>query len=180
VNFVRAFVDFILIAQYRSHNEQILRYLNQTLFRVNFFKSVFRETRQFAQKNENEHFNFSKFHVMSHYSDFIRKYDTTDDYEISHNEVKHKYMIKQYYDRTNKRETFQEQLIQHNRRRMKVLIMKNIMRYEKKCQSFVVDEVIKFTNIRTIRDSLELNLFRKCFTKNSQSRHIFEFLQSKT
>jgi hypothetical protein len=25
-----------------------------------------------------------------------------------------------------------------------------------------------------------LNLFRKCFTKNSQSRHIFEFLQSKT
>jgi hypothetical protein len=48
VNFVRVFVDFILIAQYRSHDEQTLRYLNQTLFRVNFFKSVFRETRQFA------------------------------------------------------------------------------------------------------------------------------------
>jgi hypothetical protein len=28
VNFVRVFVDFILIAQYRSHDEQILRYLN--------------------------------------------------------------------------------------------------------------------------------------------------------
>ncbi len=179
VNFVRVLVDFILIAQYRSHDEQILRYLNQAFFRVNFFKSVFRETRQFVQENENEHFNFFKFHVMSHYSDFIRKYDTTDDYDISHDEIKHKYMIKQYYDRTNKRETFQKQLIQHNRRRMKVLIMKNIMRYEKKCQSFVVDEVIKFTNIKTTRDFLELSLLRKCSTKNSQSRHIFESLQLK-
>jgi hypothetical protein len=86
VNFVHVFVDFILIAQYRSHDEQILRYLNQTLFRVNFFKSVFRETQQFAQENENEHFNFSKFHIMSYYFDFIRKYDTINDYDISHDE----------------------------------------------------------------------------------------------
>jgi hypothetical protein len=180
VNFVRVFVDFILIAQYRSHDEQTLRYLNQTFFRVNFFKSVFRETRQFVQENENEHFNFSKFHVMSHYFVFIRKYDTTDDYDISHDEIKYKYMIKQYHDKTNKKKTFQEQLIQHNKRRMKILIMKNIMRYEKKCQSFVVNEVIKFTNIKTTRDSFKLSFLRKCFTKNSQSRHIFEFLQSKT
>jgi hypothetical protein len=62
---------------------------------------------------------------------------------------------------------------------MKVFIMKNIMRYEKKCQSFVVDEVIIFTNIKTIRDSFELSLLQKCSTKNSQSRHIFESLQSK-
>jgi hypothetical protein len=62
---------------------------------------------------------------------------------------------------------------------MKVFIMKNIMRYEKKCQSFVVNEVIKFINIKTIRDFLELNLLRKCSTENSQSRHIFESLQSK-
>jgi hypothetical protein len=88
-------------------------------------------------------------------------------------------MIKQYYDKINKRKTFQKQLIQHNKRRMKILIMKNIMRYEKKCQSFVVNEIIKFTNIKTIQDFFELNHFRKCSTKNSQSRHICEFLQSK-
>ncbi len=157
-----------------------MRYLNQTFFRVNFFKSVFRETRQFAQENENEHFNFFKFHVMSHYSDFIRKYDTTDDYDILHDEIRHKYMIKQFYDKINKREIFQKQLIHHNKRRMKILVMKNIMRYEKKCQFFVVDAIIKFTNIRIIRDSLELSLLRKCSTENSQSRHIFESLQSKT
>jgi hypothetical protein len=85
---------------------------------------------------------------------------------FSHDEIKHKYMIKQYYDKTNKRKTFQKQLIQHNKRRMKVFIMKNIMRYEKKCQSFVVDEVIKFTNIKTIWDSFELSFLRKCSTKN--------------
>jgi hypothetical protein len=176
VNFVCVFVDFILIAQYRLHDEQILRYLNQTFFRVNFFKNVFRETRQFAQENENEHFNFFKFHVMSHYSDFIRKYDTIDDYDISHNEIKQKYMIKQYYDKINKKETFQKQLIQHNKRRMKILVMKNIMRYEKKCQSFIVNVVIKFINIRKIRDFFELNFLQKCSIKNSQSKHIFEFL----
>ncbi len=118
VNFVRVFIDFILIAQYCLHDEQTLRYLNQTLFRVNFFKSVFRDTRQFAQKNEKKHFNFFKFHVISHYFDFIRKYDTTNNYDISHDEIKHKYEIKQFYDKINKRKTFQKQLIHHNKRRM--------------------------------------------------------------
>jgi hypothetical protein len=45
---------------------------------------------------------------MSHYFDFIRKYDMTNDYDISHDEIKHKYMIKQYYDKTNKKKTFQK------------------------------------------------------------------------
>jgi hypothetical protein len=63
---------------------------------------------------------------------------------------------------------------------MKILVMKNIMRYEKKCQSFVVNIVIKFTNIKITRDSFELTFLRKCSTENSQSRHIFESLQSKT
>ncbi len=43
---IRVLIDFILIAQYRSHDEHTLRYLNHALYRVNFFKSVFRETRQ--------------------------------------------------------------------------------------------------------------------------------------
>jgi hypothetical protein len=48
---------------------------------------------------------------MSHYFDFIRKYDTINDYDISHDEIKHKYMIKQFDDKINKRKTFQKQLI---------------------------------------------------------------------
>ncbi len=43
---IRVLIDFILIVQYRSHDEHTLRYLNHALYRVNFFKSVFRETRQ--------------------------------------------------------------------------------------------------------------------------------------
>jgi hypothetical protein len=69
---------------------------------------------------------------MIHYTEFIRKYKTADEYDILHDEVKHKYMFKKYYNRINKRDIFQKQLIFHNIRRMKVLIMKNVIRYKQK------------------------------------------------
>jgi hypothetical protein len=79
-------------------------------------------------------------------------------YDILHDEIKHKYMIKKYYFKTNKQNDFQEQLIHHNNRRLNVLIMKNIIRHEKKRHMKFENNVIAI-NIRSIRDSLNLKLF---------------------
>jgi hypothetical protein len=158
LNFIRIFVDFVLIAQYRSHNEKILQYMNHVLYWMNCFKSVFRHLRSFDKDINEEHFNFSKFHVMSHYIDFIRKYETTDEYDISHDEIKHKYMLKKYYIRINKRDIFQTQLINHNERRLKILIMKNIMNHTKRHQFKLTELDISIINTRLTRDSIDLAL----------------------
>jgi hypothetical protein len=129
VNFTRVLVNFIFIAQYRFHDNFILRYLHHVLYRINFSKEIFRQSRLIMQKIEINHFNFSKFHAFSHYANFIKRYDAVDEYDTSYDEIKHKYMIKKFYDRINKRETFQTQLIEHNKRRFNILAMKDIMRH---------------------------------------------------
>jgi hypothetical protein len=56
--------------------------------------------------------------------------------------------LNEFKTNLTKEKTFQQQLIDHNKRRMKVLIIKNILLYQKKCQSFAFDTVIKSTNIK--------------------------------
>jgi hypothetical protein len=165
VNFTRVLVDFILITQYRSHDDFILRYLHHALYRMNFFKKIFRQIRSIMQKIEKNHFNFSKFHAFSHYMNFIKRYDVVDEYDTSHDEIKHKYMIKKFYDRINKRKTFQIQLIEHNKKRFNILAMKDIMRH---AQKWNINKDINFTHTRSSRDSLNLKLLRIISTLNNR------------
>jgi hypothetical protein len=132
LNFIRTLIDFILMTQYRSHNENTLQYFQHAIYRMNVFKSIFVFARSSNRETEKEHFNFLKFHVMTHYVVFIRKYKTADEYDIAHDEIRHKYMFKKYYIRINKRDTFLTQLIFHNDRRLKILIMKNMIIYKQK------------------------------------------------
>jgi hypothetical protein len=108
LKFSRVLIDFVLITQYRFHDENTLLYLDHVLSRINSFKNEFKHLRSSDKNTKNDHFNFFKFHVMSHYSEFIRKYETADKYDTSHDEIKHKYMLKKYYERINKRDFFQE------------------------------------------------------------------------
>ena len=104
-----------------------------------------------------EYFNFLKFHVMSHYVDFIRRYETANEYDTSHDKTRHKYMIKTSYEKTNKWENFQKQLLWHNDRRLNVLIMKNILLHIRIRRQNMSKSRTKFINTRAIRDSLNLN-----------------------
>lgn len=55
---------------------------------------MFRQSRPIKQETEKNHFNFFNFHALSHYTDFIRKYEAANEYDTSHDETKHKNMIK--------------------------------------------------------------------------------------
>jgi hypothetical protein len=94
LKFFRALIDFVLITQYRFHDENTLFYLDHVLSRINSFKNEFKHLRSSDKNTKDDHFNFLKFHVMSHYSEFIRKYKTIHKYDTSHDEIKHKYMFK--------------------------------------------------------------------------------------
>ncbi len=129
--------------------------MDHALYRISSFKEAFRQSRPIEQETGEGHFNFSKYHALSHYADFIRKYGAADGYDTSHDEAKHKYMIQEFYDRTNKRETFQAQLIEHNERRLNILAMKDIVRHAGEQPH---DKDINFIYIRAIRDPLDLKL----------------------
>ncbi|THZ51318.1 hypothetical protein D6C86_10541 [Aureobasidium pullulans] len=45
IKFIRATVDFIMLAMYRSHDDETLRYFDLALFRMNEYKEVFRRYR---------------------------------------------------------------------------------------------------------------------------------------
>ena len=128
---------------------------------MNVYKKIFRHLRSQNKNISNEHFNFSKFHVMSHYTDFIRLYETTDEYDISHDEVKHKYMFKDFWKRINKKETFLKQLLWHNKRRINVLIMKNVQTYRVRVAQVFAMMNISIMNTRFTRDLLELKLINE-------------------
>ncbi len=157
MNFIRALIDFMKMTQYRSHNDNILQYLQHVLYRMNIFKSIFVFARS-SNKETKKKFNFFKFHVMIYYVAFIHKYKTINEYNIAHDEVKHIYMFKKYYIRINKRDTFLTQLIFHNDRRLKILIMKNVIIYKQKQQRSLSKLDIVFINTRLTRDSLKLVL----------------------
>jgi hypothetical protein len=125
----RAIVDFILLAQYKTHDDETLRYLEQALYRIDKTKVAFQRLRPVDKLTEEGHFNFPKFHVMSHYTTYIREYGAANNFNTEHSEAGHKYHIKAFYRRTNKRQGYEDQLCLHNTRRNNMLAMKNVIFY---------------------------------------------------
>jgi hypothetical protein len=157
MNFTRVLIDFILIAQYKSHDDSTLNYLDHALFRFNAYKKIFRHSRFKEHEIEENHFNFFKFYAITHYVDFIKRYKVANEYDISHDETRHKYMIKKFYSRINKQEIFQTQLIEHNKRRLNILALKDLKRHMKKNSR---SKKIEFTHTRANKNSLNLKLIK--------------------
>ncbi len=93
-------MNFVMMIQYRSHDDESLRYMNNAIYRINVLKEVFK------QFWHDENFNYFKFHVIFHYMNFIRRYENANDFNTSYMKIAHKFLIKDYYDFTNKRENF--------------------------------------------------------------------------
>ncbi len=119
-----ALMNFMMMIQYQSHNDESLRYMNNAIYRINVLKEVFK------QFQHDENFNYLKFHVISHYMNFIRRYEDADDFDTSYMKIAHKFLIKDYYDLTNKRENFQMQILHHNTRWVNMLTMKDIILHD--------------------------------------------------
>ncbi|KIM54103.1 hypothetical protein SCLCIDRAFT_137461 [Scleroderma citrinum Foug A] len=70
----RALLDFLYLAQYPSHNDDSLQYMEDALTLFHNHKQVF------VTLGIREHFNIPKFHSLLHYVDSIKMYGTTDNY----------------------------------------------------------------------------------------------------
>ncbi len=130
-------MNFVMMTQYQSHNDKSLYYMNNIIYRINVLKEVFKQFRH------DENFNYLKFHVISHYMNFIRRYEDADDFDTSYMKIAHKFLIKDYYNLTNKRENFQMQILHHNTRWINMLIMRDIILHDLITFRSEIDERMK-------------------------------------
>ena len=84
--FIRAVLDFVTLTEYYSHTDETLRYLNHALEQIDDLKYALKGTLSDRLIN----FNFPKFLVLSHYTDFIRYYGLLVNYNSSIQENFHK------------------------------------------------------------------------------------------
>jgi hypothetical protein len=116
-----------------------------------------------VHKIEKNNFNFFKFYVITHYVDFIKKYETANKYDTFHDETRHKYIVKKFYCKINKREIFHTQLIEHNKKRIKILTLKNKMQSTKKNSQ---TKKIEFTHTRVSKNSLNLKFVNSAINQH--------------
>ncbi len=71
IHYTWVIVDFILIAQYKTHDEETLYYLDHALYRIDKTKIVFKVLYLVDKTRDEGHFNFLKFHIITYYMSCI-------------------------------------------------------------------------------------------------------------
>ncbi|KAH4077322.1 hypothetical protein HBH48_243980 [Parastagonospora nodorum] len=102
LHFIRAVYDLVTLAQYKSHDEDTLAYIQGALERINIFKKKFR-------------------HALTHIIQDIRMYGALDSIcTRANSEAHHITIVKQFYSMTNKKE-YILQICLHNSQRTALL-----------------------------------------------------------
>ncbi|KAF9457694.1 hypothetical protein BDZ94DRAFT_1285159 [Collybia nuda] len=105
VKAVRAILDFIYLAQYSTHDEETLQYMEDALqsWRVN--RSFFTDSLPIRN-----HFNIPKFHSLIHYIQSIHYFGATDNYNSELFERLHIDFAKLGWRASNKRDEFPQMI----------------------------------------------------------------------
>ena len=94
----RSLLDFIYLAQYASHSEETLKYMEDALDSFHTHKDVFKQL--WPKVN----FNFPKLHSLLHFTQSIRLFGATDNYNTEQFEQLHIDLAKDAYHASNKKD----------------------------------------------------------------------------
>src|SRR5436305_12908311 len=108
-----AIIDFVLMAQYKTHDNETLCYMEQALYRIDKLKGVFKALCPLDKSTKEGYFNFPKFYIMTYYTTFIWEFGAADNFDIEHSEARHKFHVKEFYVRTNKWQGYEGQICLH-------------------------------------------------------------------
>ena len=115
-----------MLAQYVSHDDETLWYMEHALYRLEKTKIAFEHHRPIDSKLYRPTFNYPKFHAVTHFAQCIRDYGSAVNYDTAHSEAAHKYLLKAFYNKTNKKE-YDAQIRQHNVCHTNVIAMKDVI-----------------------------------------------------
>ncbi|KAI6007912.1 hypothetical protein EDC04DRAFT_2871611 [Pisolithus marmoratus] len=93
----KALLDFVYLAQYPSHDDDTLEYMEAALTLFHKHKEVF------ISLGIRDHFNMPKFHSLLHYIECIKQYGTTDNYNTEAFECLHIDLAKEGWHASNTR-----------------------------------------------------------------------------
>lgn len=100
VRCVRAILDFLYLAQYPIHTDATLALLDDALARFHADKQIF------VDLGVRDNFNLPKLHFALHYSQSIRLFGTTDNFNTEYTERLHIDFTKDAYHSTNRKDEF--------------------------------------------------------------------------
>ncbi|KAF7799993.1 hypothetical protein EIP86_011236 [Pleurotus ostreatoroseus] len=100
----RALLDFLYLAQYRSHSTETLEYMEKALDEFHRNKKVFIT----LGGRDSEHFNLPKLHALQHYIDCIKLFGTTNNYDTALSERLHIDFVKDAYRSSNKNDAIEQ------------------------------------------------------------------------
>lgn len=102
VRAVRALMDFIFLAQYKSQTSDTISQMQGHLIQFHDNKAVFFDL------GVRKQFNLPKLHSLSHYESSIRLFGTTDNYNTEQSERLHIDLAKDAYRATNRKEEYSQ------------------------------------------------------------------------
>jgi hypothetical protein len=121
----RAILDFVYIAQYASHDDKTLKYLEDALDLFHAHKHILTDP---DLVNVREHLNIPKFHAMVHYAQAIRDFGTTDNYNTEMFERFHIDCAKEAWRASNFRDEL-PQMVQWLARQEKVAMFETYLEH---------------------------------------------------
>jgi hypothetical protein len=127
---VRFLIQFIMVAEYKSHSDATLRYMEK------YLKGFY--DRKSLLVPDKEDWKIPKLHAITHYITEIRSKGATDGYTSNHTERAHKLECKIPYSQTNKHDP-DRQMVKHIDRLGKLIHKARYLDYLAK-QEHVVEE----------------------------------------
>ncbi|KZT31029.1 hypothetical protein SISSUDRAFT_961178, partial [Sistotremastrum suecicum HHB10207 ss-3] len=98
----RGLLDFVYLAQYKSHSTETLQYLKDAL-------TLFHENKEaFFESHGRDVFNYPKLHALQHYVEAIQEYGTTDNYNTEITERLHIDFVKEPYEASNRKQIYDQ------------------------------------------------------------------------
>lgn len=159
IQYSQAIFDFPMLAQYVSHDDEMLRYMKHALYRLEKTKIAFEQHRPIDFKLCWPMFNYSKFQAITHFVQYIWDYGSAINYNTAHSKVAHKYLLKAFYNKTNKKE-YNAQIRQHNVHHTNIIAIKDVIISEKareKENQLVVGNPIKQAKVAKMLSLIDLD-----------------------
>ncbi len=126
---VRVIIDFVHMAPYKSHTNETLRYMEHVPYPINQTKGAFRDARRtntMIRAGKSGYFNFPKWHVISHYPEWIKNYGSATCFITVIGEAIHIMWIKDFFKRTNMKKSYEKQILDHKVEKFSLMVRDDI------------------------------------------------------
>ena len=159
IQYTRTIFNITILAQYISHNNKTLRYMEYALYRLENIKIIFEYHRPIDFKLYRPTFNYLKFPAISHFVQCIWDYGSAVNYNTTHSKAAHKYFLKAFYNKTNKKE-YDLQIWQYNVCHTNIIAMKDVIISEKareeKMQSESIADMTALAKVAWVSSFVDL------------------------